>query len=538
MKTKHFTYIQNILIPCLLFSILTGVFTGGLIFLFKLTTSYIVSFSMDAYAFVRSEPLFLPLLCVGAAVLGLCAAWLLCQAPTCRGGGIPTSVAVLRGLIDFHWVKSIFMLYVSASLSYLGGMPLGNEGPSVQMGTAVGRGTISIFAKRHRAWDRYMMTGGACAGFACATGAPISGIFFALEEAHRRFSPMIFMVASMTVVAGTVTTRFLCELAGISASMFSFSIRSVLPMKFLWTAVVVGLICGICAVFFTKTYRTVGKWIQTELSKLPFACKVMAVFVAVALIGFSTDRCIGSGHSLIESLLHGGGVWYLLIIAFCVRAILMIVANNVGVSGGVFVPTLTFGAILGALTAKGLTAMGGLSQEYYIILVVIGMASFLSASSRTPITAIVFAAEALCGLSNILPIAIGVTISFLVIETASVPAFSDTVIESKVEHAHQEGKTAQIVDTYLTVRPRAFVVGKEIRDILLPPTCVILSIDKHASGASGSSGISEGDVLHVHYQTYDPAATARALEDLVGVQESDTRTHMHEGSETHQVPEL
>ena len=70
-------------------------------------------------------------------------------------------------------------------LSFLMGVPLGNEGPSVQIGTAVGRGTTRIALRKRFAWDRYSMTGGACAGFAVATGAPISGILFAVEEAHH-----------------------------------------------------------------------------------------------------------------------------------------------------------------------------------------------------------------------------------------------------------------------------------------------------------------------------------------------------------------
>lgn len=537
MKKKRLTYIKNILLPCLLLSIITGALTGGLIFIFKVAASAVISLSTDAYAFVRENPAYLPCLLLEAAVLGLIAALILKKAPNCRGGGIPTSIALLRGLIPFHWLKSVFLLFGSAMLSYLCGVPLGNEGPSVQMGTALGRGTVRVIARKNLAWDRYIMTGGACAGFAAATGAPLSGIFFAFEEAHRRFSPMIFMVASMTVIASTATMELLCDLAGISSSLFSFTVDTVLPLKFIWAALAVGIACGICAIFFTKLYRLIRGFIGKRLAKIPFVLKIVVVFVAVSLIGFASEGFIGSGHSLVDELIEGHGVWYMLIIYFCVRAILLMVANNSGVTGGLFVPTLAFGAILGSLCGDAMISLGILPDEYYIITVVIGMASFLAASSRTPITAVTFAAEALCGLTNILPITVGVTFAFLVIETFGVTAFTDTVIEGKVEEA-RAGKTATIVDAHLTVKEGAFVVGKEIRDILWPPTCAVLSVTKNPDIRGAGQGITEGDILHVHYQTYDPEKTITILEALVGAQEGDARTRMRAGGENHQVPEL
>ena len=77
-------------------------------------------------------------------------------------------------------------MIVNSYIAFFTGLPLGNEGPSVLIGTALGRGTNNLF-NRTPAWDRYVMTGGAAAGFAVATGAPATGIIFALEEVHKRF---------------------------------------------------------------------------------------------------------------------------------------------------------------------------------------------------------------------------------------------------------------------------------------------------------------------------------------------------------------
>ena len=220
---------------------------------------------------------------------------------------------------------------------------------------------------------------------------------------------------------------------------------------------------------------------------------------------------------MIEALIHGHKPWYWLLLYLCIRAILMIVSNITGVTGGLFIPTLAFGAMLGALSAHGLSALGILPEEYHAMMIVIGMASFLGACSHIPITAITFAVEVLCDFTDILPVVIGVTIAYLVIETVGITPLTEAVIEGKVEAAHR-GKRATTVDTHLTLQPGAFAIGKEVRDILWPPTCTVLSVQKSSAAPHGEAALHEGDVLHVHYQTYDPEQSMRELEAILGKQ--------------------
>ena len=69
--------------------------------------------------------------------------------PSCRGGGIPTAVAILRGHIPFEWMTTLVGMFSSSIITFGIGVPLGNEGPSVQMGTAIGRGSVFTLAKKH-----------------------------------------------------------------------------------------------------------------------------------------------------------------------------------------------------------------------------------------------------------------------------------------------------------------------------------------------------------------------------------------------------
>lgn len=535
MNKTRLTYISNILVPCVVFSALTGIFTSFVIFTFKIASSKLIGLSEKFYEAARAEIKYIPIIVAGAAIIGIASSILLKKFPDCRGGGIPTAIAALRGYVPFKKTFSIITVFLSSMLTYLAGVPLGTEGPSVQMGTQTGWLTAKLLGSKHPAWQRYIMTGGACAGFGAATGAPLTGIFFAFEEAHRRFSPMIFMIASMTVAVCTASTEILCSIFEISPTLFHFRLENTLPIKFLWIAIIIGSVCGIFALIFTKAYRFIRK-LTLKINNTPIYVRITAVFLLTSLMGIISAGFIGTGHSLVDALIEGKGAWYLLIICLCVRAIIMIISNTQGITGGLFVPNLAFGAIIGAICGKIAITAGLLPSEYYTVMVVMGMVSFLGASSRTPITALTFAIEALSGISNILPITIAVTFAFVVIESVGIPSFTDTVIEGKTEEYNRDRKT-ETIDAYLTVGEGAFVIGKDIKDILWPPACVIVSVNNAISASRIGSGMAPRDVLHIHCQTSHPDITARDLEALVGKQSFDISTHTEPRVKSNQVPD-
>lgn len=536
MKNEIGMRLRDKLLPLVLFPAIVGILTGVLIFIFKVTSSHVMHKSAEIYAFVRENPIYLPALVAGASAIGLLSALILRWAKECRGGGIPTAVASIRGLIPMKWAQGIFALFTTSMLTYIAGVPLGNEGPSVQMGAAMGKGSSKFFGKRNRALERYNMTGGACSGFAIATGAPLAGIVFAMEEAHRRFSPTIFIVAATSVISGTMTSELLSMCFGVEATFFNINITDTLPLKHLWIPVIIGAMCGICANLLTKVYHFVRQRAKEGHVRLPFVVNMVIIFAVVSILGFASEDLIGSGHSLVDKILEGHAVWYMILIAFVMRAVVMIHANNGGISGGLFVPTLAFGAMIASLIADGCIALGLVDGQYYAIFVVVGMASFLSSSSKIPLTALVFSAEVLCAANNLLPAVLGVLIAYVVAELIGKPSFADTVIEAKTHDAH-EGRVPIVVDTHMRVQPEAFAVGKELRDILWPPTCKVLSIHKKNSSAySHSAHIESGDLLHLHYQTYDTAATFELLSNILGEQPEDDFARIREGKDGHIVP--
>ena len=170
MKSNGYkNYFINLIFPAVIFGSITGVLTSLIINFYKVCAKHVISLSERGYHYLRGHLYYLPLVIALALVIAYVLSKVYKHFRNLRGGGIPTSIGILRGFISFKWMTNFIGIFFLSLTTFLFGVPLGNEGPSVQIGTAIGRGSVYCFAKKHRAWDRYSMTGGACAGFSFAT---------------------------------------------------------------------------------------------------------------------------------------------------------------------------------------------------------------------------------------------------------------------------------------------------------------------------------------------------------------------------------
>lgn len=511
------TYIKNVLIPGLLLSGITGVLSGALIFFYKWGADFFKAESDVFYAFVAARPAFVPLLIVCMAALGAITALLIKGAPAVRGGGIPTAEGIVRGLLTFKWLRTLVAMLVNSFIGFFAGLPLGNEGPSVLMSTAVGRGAVSL--TRRPAWDRYVMTGGAAAGFAVATGAPLTGVIFALEEAHKRFSPMILMVALSSVTFAFGTAEGLALLFHRSVNMFGIEIWNAPPLLHqLWIGPLAGVGAAIAAAIFIKCFSLSYKYLSGRKLPIPHWAVLAILFAAVAAVAIALPLAAGSGHGLIEALLERKVVWGVILALLAVKIVLITVSGGAGATGGLFIPVLTVGALTGALLAELAIALGA-PEAYYAPILLITVAAFLGGTLRAPVTAIAFFIEALGGIHAMLPACLGVLATYAAMELLGIKPLYDIVLDSKLENLHR-GKTPEIVELSAHVRGNAFVVGKTTRDVFWPPSCLVLSVT-HPSGMpqmdrDGEKVLRAGDAMRFRVETFDRAETVRLLSALVG----------------------
>lgn len=523
MINRRKNYFINLIFPACVFGSVTGVLTAVVVTLYKVCARYVMKYSEKGYQFLRENIRFIPIVLAALFLIALVYAFIYKKNPNLRGGGIPTSIGILRGVIRFKWIRNLVGVFFLSLTSFFIGVPLGNEGPSVQMGTAVGRGTVFTFAPKHKAWDRYSMTGGACAGFSVATGAPISGIIFAVEEAHQRISPMIIIVASISVLFARITTEILAPVFGVGITLFPEMNLVTLSLKDIWIPVLIGTAIGFFAVLFLYYYKFINTFFNKKLKKVPNSVKMFLVFFVTIVFGLISYSFISTGHDLILSLFDSKIAIYMLLIILLVRSTLTLSANTNKITGGIFLPILALGAILASVLGKSIDSLFGVGEEYYIVILVLGITACISGMMKMPLTAIVFAVEAMSCYGNIIYVIVAAAVSFMITEIFGAKSINDSVLDSRIEETN-EGCSIKVIDTFVKVKKGSFATGKQVRDIFWPANLFVLSVKrKEVEGAEvdehGGKEIHEGDVLHIRYSTTDEAHTKAELTAILGEQE-------------------
>lgn len=518
-------YFVNLIFPAFIFGSITGIFTALVVVLYKLIAKHVIEFSESSYVFLRANFYYIPIVLIAFFGIAWLFSYIYKRQPRVRGGGIPSSIALLRGLVTFKWLRTLVGVFFMSMTSFLIGVPLGNEGPSVLMGTAIGRGSIKLMANKHPAWSRYAMTGGACAGFAVATGASVSGVLFAVEEAHQRVSPMILLVGAIAVVCAQLVSEVLCPLLGLSVALFpNMSILS-LEVKDAWIPLLIGVVLGLFAVIFLKYYHIINRFFNGKLKKIPHKYKIFTVYLLTLVLGLVSFSFISTGHEIFSLLLERNIAIIGLVAILLVRMSLTLIANTNKLTGGVFVPILALGAIMASIVARGMEDIFGLPSEYFTVILALGISACISSMMKMPLTAIVFSLEALGCVDNVIFVIIAVATSYIITEIFGIKGINDSILNNLIK-SQEETHERKIIDTHVTIKKGSFAVYRHAKDILWPANFFLLSITEGKSRLTkvdqqGDKLFHEGDVLHIRYATFDEEHTKKELIAIVGEQDFD-----------------
>ncbi len=526
-KNDYQKYLANIL-PCIYFGILCGSVTGGVIFLFKLAAKYLEELSRHLYGIAKDSPLYI---LIGFAVLiaaALAMAFLHKLVPEAKGGGIPRSEGILRGLLPLDRVKTFIGTFFGSMISFFAGLPLGSEGPAVLIGTSLG-GMFGRLSKNPSAWDRYVMTGGAGAGFAVATGAPLSGILFALEEIHKRFTPMLVLTVSMSVVSATFVNRLLCTLCGISPELFSPEAFWPLELSHVGYLLLLGILTALIVAIFDASLFVFSKLSAKIGKRYPATAKILTVFLITGIMGFFFADGIYSGHHLIHDILTHNKSGLILLALLIVRLFMMLLVTDSGVTGGIFIPTLAIGALTASLTAKLLVILG-MPSELSPMIVMLGMCAFIGGTLRAPLTAVILFVELTGQFTNLFYVTLVVFTVNAITELFHQTPFYDRALENLVD-AQNKGKEPTIACFEMKISDNSFVVGKAIRDIMWPPSTVVISITRADSDHAdmdndGEKKLYAGDTIVLRSRFIDEDGIQKLLYGLVGTDHEITKVDL------------
>jgi CIC family chloride channel protein len=336
--------------------------------------------------------------------------------------GIPNvlyAISKNQGQMNRH---NMISSVIASSFTVGFGGSVGLEGPTVSTGAAIGSNLGKLLHLNYR--QITLLLGCACAGAMSAIfKAPIAAIVFALEVIMLDLS----LTSLVPLLLSSATAVIVSYLFLGQEVLYPFVIGHTYTLKELIYYVILGLICGLVATYFTRMYIYIERLfdkINNAWSRLAFG----AMSLGVLMIFF--PHLFGEGYEVINGALNGDlfylhdvGVFahmndtfinFIIIMALTIgfKVIATSVTFGSGGVGGIFAPTLFMGANTGVLFATIINKFGWIDLPIKNF-ALIGMAGLIAGVLHAPLTGLFLIADLSGGYSMFLPLMITATISFV-----------------------------------------------------------------------------------------------------------------------------
>lgn len=455
-------------------SVLIGLAAGFVVVLFRLALVEADRLRSALYRCLRTAPASATVAWTAClCAVGLFLGWMSARRPMIKGSGIPQLKGTLMRRLRMEWWPELPMKIVGGILSIGCGLSLGREGPSVQIGAYVGKGALLV-ARRPAAERKYLLTSGAAAGLAAAFNAPLAGVLFALEELHKHFSPLLLACAMGASVAGDfVASRFF----GVGPV---FGFRDVDPLalaRFPWV-VVLGALCALSGDLFKRAlYR--GQDLYAALRIPPVARPVLPLLASVPVCWF-LFRASGGGHELIEALATEDFALASIALLFIVKLAFTGLSYGSGAAGGIFLPLLACGALVGAFFGKALGLLGLIGPAENLNFLVLGMAAFFTAVAKAPVTGAVLILEMSGNLDHLGSLVLACLSAYVVADLIKSRPVYDVLLERLLagapEALPQEGCDVAVVEA--AVYPHSRLAHVRLRAAPWPDGCRVVGVSR------------------------------------------------------------
>ncbi|MDO4287551.1 MAG: chloride channel protein [Eubacterium sp.] len=418
--------------------------------------------------------------------------------PMISGSGIPQVEGELEGHFETNWLKVLVGKLVGGVLCILGGLSLGREGPSVQLGAMGGKGFSKIF-KRLNVEERYLMTCGASAGLAAAFNAPLAGVMFSLEEVHKSFSVSVLFCA----MTASVTADFISKLFFGMSTVFNFPVSAGIPLKAYGWIVLLGVVLGICGALYNRAL-SLSQGFYGKMKRLPAVLKPVIPFVAAGILGFTLPEVLGGGHAMITDLQDGRLALGAMALLLAAKFLFSMLSFGSGAPGGIFFPLLVLGAYIGGIFGKLAIGTGTIEAQYLNNFIILAMAGYFTAIVRAPITGIVLITEMTGSLDHLLSLSVVAIVAEITAAGLGAEPVYEMLLDKLLARRGAKPVEAAGDKTLLTVAVQqgSLAAETQIADLSWPEACLLVSIRR-----GDKEIIPRGDTLIL------PADTLVALTD-------------------------
>lgn len=480
-ETKHFKKKLELVF----YSILIGFFTGIVISFYRIFLDKVVVYRNQ----FLNRPILLFILIYLSSIICY---MMLKHKKHISGSGIPQVMGLLKSKLKFSWFIELIYKFFGGIFAIFMGLSLGREGPSIHQGALIADGISKIFKKGELS-RKYLITSGACAGLSAAFNAPLAGAVFALEELHKFFSPFLLICSIISSIFSNTVAQYLIGrevtfsnysfLSPIKNEISSLIMQLLLILGLSFFVIVFSILFNKFLVFFQKLYA----------KKVNIYLKLLIVSIVSYLVVYFFPVISGGGHHLINELLITDFSLKLIVIIFILKFFFTMFSYSTGFPGGIFLPMLVLGALIGNIYGLIIVNIFNLDNSYVHLFTLLAMASYFSSIVKAPITGIILILEMTGNFSNLFSLIIASSLSYLISELLN----EKSIYEILYENMFKENKEKNINFNRILVNITSNLTNKCIKDIKWPEDMLIIGIERSNNEIipDGNTKLLHGDKL-------------------------------------------
>ncbi|MGO8734768.1 MAG: chloride channel protein [Terriglobia bacterium] len=328
--------------------------------------------------------------------------------PYARGSGVPQTKAALFAREGVITLRTVLGKFFCTSATLASGIPLGREGPAVQ----VGGGIASVLGRRlglRPEKVKALLPVGAAAAIAAAFNTPLAGVLFALEELMADLHAPVLG----SVVLSSATSWVVLRLLLGNNPLFKVpQYRLVHPLE-LGIYAVLGVVGGLVSVAFTKLLLGMRERFL-RLPKRTLWFQPVVGGLMVGLMGWFAPQVLGVGYGYVGDALNGRLALELMALLVVLKLLGATTSYASGNAGGIFGPSLFIGAMLGGTigsVAHHLLPTYTATPGAYAL---VGMGAAFAGIVRAPMTSVVMIFETTRDYTVIVPLMISNLVSFFI----------------------------------------------------------------------------------------------------------------------------
>jgi CIC family chloride channel protein len=328
--------------------------------------------------------------------------------PNARGSGVPQTKAALFARDGRITLRTVLGKFFCTSVTLASGIPLGREGPSVQVGAGIGS-VLGRALGLSTEQVKKLIPVGAAAAIAAAFNTPLAAVLFSLEEIMGDLhAPVMGAVVLASATAWMVLRVFLGDHPLFKVPQYQL----VHPAEFAIYAVL-GVAGGGVSALFTKLLLGMrARFLRFPKTTIWF--QPVAGGLLVGLIGWFVPQVLGVGYGYVGDALNGSMAFKMMLLLVVLKLLTVTTSYASGNAGGIFGPALFIGAMLGGVIG---TVAHHFFPDYTAnpgAYALVGMGAAFAGIVRAPMTSVLMIFEMTQDYAVIVPLMIANMVSLFV----------------------------------------------------------------------------------------------------------------------------